>query len=410
MKGSTILSTLLSALLLLAVAGPLMNTNFVQEAKAFNLFPCEQASTTIKYRTGNGMGGAYLTATLHAAKTWNDVPAGSFLDSVTSGEVILVQAASLGLLNAPLGQTEWPPDNNPCDPSTGFMKYGIITLNIDLLGTAPFEKVQFVAAHEFGHAIGFEHTSTSSNPNADKTLMFASAAFNTYNIFVPTLDEVRGLQTMYGSGIAKTPQCYPFTTSGGSVTWTGTCSSTNAALPMTEKITVAGTNRAFASQSQLGQAMPSTEVALMMAKVKPNTAYRFSMGVHTTNNVADPTNRMATIELNNNGIVASYVNTGGTVTSTTIWSGTVSTTTTYFLEVLVEKSTTGLTSAAVYAYKDDGGGTTSPTFLGSARFTSGINWSTDSTMFFGTGVWTDSSSNPLSSYQVTEYYNRMRST
>ncbi len=120
---------------------------------------------------------------------------------------------------------------------------------------------------------------------------------------------------------------------------------------MIEKITVAGTHRAFASQSQLRQAMPSVEVALMMAKVKPTTTYRFSLGVHTENNVADPTNRMATIELNNDGIVASYVNTGGTVTSTTKWSGPVSSTTTYFLEVLVEKSTTGLTSAAVYAYK-----------------------------------------------------------
>ncbi len=29
-------------------------------------------------------------------------------------------------------------------------------------------------------------------------------------------------------------------------------------------------------------------------------------------------------------------------------------------------------------------------------------------MFFGTGVWTDSSSNPLPNYQVTEYYNRRR--
>lgn len=118
---------------------------------------------------------------------------------------------------------------------------------------------------------------------------------------------------------------------------------------------------------------------------------------------------MVTIELDNDGIKASYVNTGGGVTTTTIWSGTPSTTTRYFLEVVAEQSTTGLTTAAVYAYQDDGGGSTPPTYLGSARFTSGINWNTYNTMYFGTGVWTDNSSNPLSNYSVSEYYDRMRS-
>ncbi|HKU50075.1 MAG TPA: hypothetical protein VJP79_09000 [Nitrososphaera sp.] len=242
-------------------------------------------------------------------------------------------------------------------------------------------------------------------------MYFDSTPYDSYGIFAPTLDDIRGVtsSSLYGGGIAKTPQCFEHNSSGGDVIWTGTCSSSNAALPMTEKTTVAGTHRAFASQTNLGQVMPSVGAVLMTVKVKPTTAYRFSLGIHSTNNVADSTNRMATIELDNTGIKASYVNTGGTVSTTTIWSGTPSTSTTYFLEVVAVKSTTGLTVAGVYAYIDNGSGAVEPTFLGSAKFTSGINWNTYGTMHFGTGVWTDSSSNPLSNYQVSEYYNRMRS-
>lgn len=369
-------------------------------------YPCEHPSSTIKYETASRMSSSYLTPIRHAVKTWNDIPANIFLDSVTLGERIFIETADLGFFG-PLGQTAFL-NNQICNPTTGDLNTSTITLNTALLGTEGMEKRQAVAAHEIGHAIGLDHTGSSANAN--KALMYATIdQFNSYHVFVPTLDEIRAIQLVYDAGIAKTPQCYEHNSSSGDITYTGTCSSTNAALPMTERVTAAGTHRALASQTQNGQAMPSVEKVLMMTKVKPSTAYRFSLGVHSTNNVADSSNRMATIELNNNGITASYVNTGGSVTTTTLWSGTPSTSTTYFLMVLVEKSTTELTSAAVYAYKDDGGGSTPPTYLGSAKFTSGINWGTYSTMHFGTGVWTDSSSNPLSNYVVSEYYNRMRS-
>jgi hypothetical protein len=383
-----------------------MQSNYIQKADGYIAYPCEHPSSTILYRTSSGMSTGYLTPIRYAVATWNDVPSTMFLDATTSGERIFIEAASLGFFG-PLGQTAFL-NSQICNPSTGDLNTSTITLNTDLLAGAEMEKIQAVAGHELGHAIGLDHT--GSGTNAVKTLMYATIdQYNSYGIFVPTLDEIRAIQFVYGGGIAKTPECSEHNSSGGDIVYTGTCSSSNAALPMTEKVTTAGTHRAFASQTSGGQAMPSVGTVLMMTKVKPSTLYRFSLGIHSTNNVADSSNRMATIELDNDGIKVSYVNTGGTVTTTTIWSGTPSTTTTYFLEVVAEKSTTGLTAAAVYAYKDDGGGSTPPTYLGSARFTSGINWGTYSTMHFGTGVWTDSSSNPLSNYQVSEYYNRMRS-
>ncbi|WP_337862020.1 matrixin family metalloprotease [Nitrososphaera sp.] len=404
MRGAIFVGTLLSALLVLANIGPLTQMNPIQTAEAYALYGCRHPSSTINYRTDSGMSSGYLTPIRYAVVTFNDVPANFFLDAVTSGERIFINTADLGLFG-PLGQTAFA-NGQICDPGTGNLNTSTITLNTALLNGEGMEKRQAVAAHELGHAVGLAHTSNS------RTLMYSTIAFfDTYSIFVPTLDEIRGLQSisLYGGGIAYTPTCTPFNSSGGSITWSGTCSSSNAALPMTERITVAGTHRAFASQFATGQSMPSVGSVLMMAKVTPTTNYRFSLGIHSGSNVADPTNRMVTIELDNDGIKASYVNTGGGVTTTTIWSGTPSTTTRYFLEVVAEQSTTGLTTAAVYAYQDDGGGSTPPTYLGSARFTSGINWNTYNTMYFGTGVWTDNSSNPLSNYSVSEYYDRMRS-
>jgi hypothetical protein len=66
-----------------------------------------------------------------------------------------------------------------------------------------------------------------------------------------------------------------------------------------------------------------------------------------------------------------------------------------------------LKEAAVWAFKDDGSQTTAPTWLGKATFTPSGSWS--GTKYTGTGVWTDSGSNPKSDYQVKEFFNRQKS-
>lgn len=404
MKGRLSVGISISSILVLASILPLTQLSSIESAEAYQFLGCKHPSNTVKYRIQSGTSSSYVTAMHYAVVTWNDAPSGLFLDEVTSGEHIFLQTGSLGLFG-PLGITNWGSSGTDpiCHPTTGFLNAPKITLNIDRLNSAAFELGEAVAAHELGHAIGLAHT----GPGGEQALMYATSInYDSYGVFAPTLDDIRGVTstTLYGGGIAKTSQCIEHNSSGGDIVYTGTCG-----YPMTEKIITAGTHRAFASQTQNGQSMPSVGAVLMTVKVKPTTLYRFSLGIHSTNNVADSSNRMATIELDNNGIKASYVNTGGTVTTTTLWSGTPSTSTTYFLEVVAVKSTTGLTVAGLYAYQDNGGGQVEPTFLGSAKVNSGINWNTYSTMHFGTGVWTDSSSNPLSNYQVSEYYNRMRS-
>lgn len=244
----------------------------------------------------------------------------------------------------------------------------------------------------FGHGVGLDH------PGAVTTLMYSTnTSYTTYNIFVPVLDDIRGVQDWYGTPLS-TSECTTFN-QNGAVTYTGTCSGSNPALPMTETVTTAGVqNRAFASDSVSGQSLPSADTALITVKVKPNTLYRYSMGIHTDSNVANQASRFATIEIRDSNIVADWTS-GGVTQTSTIWVGTPSTTTTYFLELVVQNGK----PAAVYAYKDD----TSPTWLGKASFTPGLSWS--GTKYMGTGVWTDGTSNPKSDYTVSQYYDRLKS-
>mgnify|MGYP001549919227 CR=1 FL=1 len=227
--------------------------------------------------------------------------------------------------------------------------------------------------------------------------MYTDASnWSTYKIFVPTLDDIRGAQAVYGS-TTSTSECSTFTQSG-SVTYTGSCSAGSPALPMTVKVTTAGSgNRALATDSS-GSSLPSSNTVLMIAKVQPSTLYRFSQGIHTNSNVADGSSRYATVELDDGGIKAAWSDTLGLTETSTLWGTTPSTSTTYFLELVVENAN----SEAAYAYQDDGSASTPPTFLGKATFDTGTSsWS--GTKYFGSGAWTDSGSNPLSNYSVKEY-------
>lgn len=398
-----IVSTLLVMTGILAPLG----TNLMQSAEAYVRFSCSQQGPTITYRADSSVPSGYLSAIHLSMANWNNAPVNMFLDEVTSSEKITIKAATNGN-NGITAITSWPVAGR-CNPSTGYMNTPVtITLNTSYLDGYSNQQRQNTIAHETGHAIGLDHADSGvSDSDAQKTLMYSTNNnYVTYKIYVPVLDDIRAAQAWYGT-VTSTSECTEYN-QNGDVVYTGTCSSGSPALPMTEKVTTAGAgNRAFASQFSSGQSMPSVGTMLMMTKVQPSTLYRFSLGTHSGSNVADSFNRMATIELDNNGIYASYINTGGSVTTVTIWSGTPSTSTTYYLEVVVEQGSFS-TPTAVYAYKDDGGGTDAPTYLGSASFDSGVLWNSYS-MWHGTGVWTDSGSSPLSNYQVKEYYNRLQS-
>lgn len=385
--------TMFTMLSMLVLFGGLTAALNVEDANAYNL-KCAMASNTIKWNTLSALSSQDVTDANTAVANWSDMPVNVSFQKVTSGEVIDFTKVNEGN-NFITAHTD------PFTCSSGFMSTPeVITLNSYYTDSDSPEQRQNTMAHEFGHAIGLMH---STGTYAPETLMYVDATnWSTYKIFVPTLDDIRGAQALYGS-TTSTSECWTFTQSG-SVTYTGTCSSTNPALPMTEKVTTAGSgNRAFASDSPSGSSLPSSNTVVTIAKVQPSTLYRFSQGIHTNSNVADGTSRYATVELDNDGIKAAWSDSFGLTETSTLWSGTPSTSTTYFLELVAENAN----SEAAYAYQDDGGGSTPPTFLGKTTFDTGISsWS--GTKYFGTGAWTDSSSNPLSNYNVKEYDNRLK--
>ncbi|MEM3106199.1 MAG: hypothetical protein QXY14_04835 [Candidatus Nitrosocaldus sp.] len=216
---------------------------------------------------------------------------------------------------------------------------------------------QNTIAHELGHAVVGLGDNRDTSTNFKATLMYyTDISYTIYKIFAPTLDEIRGTQNIYGTTI-PTSTCTPFT-KNGSVTYNGTCSSDNPALPINLKVLRAGNNNyAFASQYSSSQALPTVGTVMMMTKVNANTPHHFSIGIHTTSNFGDPYNRMITVRLDKsvrNGVQTSYIDTGGNLKIEYLWRGTISTSSTYFLQIVIQQDSFS-SPAGVYAYLDDNG-------------------------------------------------------
>lgn len=393
MKIPTVTSILTISLLMTFTVILTLGSNSIQYADAYINDVCKRSSSTILWKNIS-LTATDLSDTKLAIANWNDAPVNMFLDEATTGEHIQLRSTSVG----GNGLAGWTLES--CSGGPYYTQASQVYINDYYTNSFPSQKRQNVIAHETGHAIGLEHSGTSTN--ALKTLMYTStSSYDNYSIFVPTLDDIRAATAHYGS-VTSTSECNEYN-SNGDIVYTGTCSGSNPALPMNEKVLITGSqNRAFASQYSTGQSFPSVGTVLMTTKVDPNTLYRFSTGIHTNTNVADGASRFATIEVDNSNIKAAWSYLGVTQLAT-IWVGTPSTTTVYFLEIVVQNGK----PAAAYAYKDDNGGSTPPTYLGSATFTPGLSWS--GSKYYGTGVWTDDSLNPASNYDVTSYYNRLKS-
>ena len=361
--------------------------DFGGEAYGYNLFPCNQNSIVTWAEETS------LTATNRADLDLalfniNSIPANVFFtedDTDTDLVVKEIFEAVPTLGGRAMLVCAFPPL---------FEKEGSIAINTFNTDSYPSQKRQAIWAHELLHGLGLDHSGNTTS--TETSLMHASIEmYNSHKIFVPVLDDINGLQAIYGE-TPSTPQCN-FSSNNGQITYTGTCSSENSALPMTEEVLTSDSgHRTFAYDKSTGDSLPSSGTALFTTKVTSDTLYRFSTGIHTNTDVSDSDNRFATIELDNDGIKAV---TSNFIPVTTISGSSPQVGTTYFLELVVQEGK----DAVAYAYEDNGTPTVQPTFLGSATFATSGSWS--GTKFFGTGVWTDNTSNPKSNYDVDFYSN-----
>jgi hypothetical protein len=386
----------LSVVFILGIIATLdvIGTNPVQQASAYVTTGCYFGSSTVTWRAGANLTSTYATDLRYAIADHNNDGTNVFFDEVTSGGNLIAytwnhpETTARGVTFLPAG----------CSGSYGSSTVSVL-INDPVVSGFTSQKRQATWSHELGHALGLDHP-TGSGTNYEATNMKPTAtSYDTYGIFYPVLDDIRGIASIYGMS-TSTSQCNTSTQSG-SVTYTGTCSSSNPALPMTEKVTTAGSsNRAFAYDSTTS--LPSVGTILITSKVQPNTLFRFSTGVHTNTNVADGGSRYGTIEVDNDGFKAAWSFLGLTQTAT-ISSSTPSTTTIYFLELVMQDGK----SASAHVYQDNGGGSTPPTYIGKATFTPSGSWT--GTKYTGTGVWTDSGSNPKSDYTVSQHFNKQKS-
>lgn len=389
---NVLIATLAIAILGVASVGNNLGLDQDQNAYGYGTIWCKWGSSTVTWKAGANYSSTNYGDTKLAIANINDVGSSLFLDETTgTPNINYYNWSDLNNLGWN-GYTSISRVGSTCASATVF-------ISNPATGGFSSQQRQNTIAHETLHAVGLDHTPSDSSWKT--SLMYPTAAnYNDHNIFVPTLDDIRALQSgsSYGSA-TSTSQCNTSVQSG-SVTYTGTCSSGNPALPMTEKVTTAGSaNRAFAYDSSTS--LPSL-TTLITTKVQPNTVYRFSTGVHTNTNVADGGSRYGTIEVDNDGFKAAWSFLGLTQTAS-IGTATPSTTKTYFLELVLQDGKT----AAAYVFEDNGSASTAPTFIGKATFTPSGSWS--GTKYTGTGVWTDSGSNPKSDYQVKEHFNRQKS-
>lgn len=344
--------------------------------------PNPNFATFCKWTTGSLL---YKSSNLTATDTtdwnlvipnWNDVPSGATL-SKFSGSTNIVYYS----VNNP--NVSWDGlTSYTCNGSGNFVSPVNIYINDHFTNGYGREERQSVIAHETGHSLGLAHTTGATLMNG--FTCGTGSRWCTYSIFVPVLDDINGVQNLYGSTsttAAKT--CVVSTADTPSCTYGG-----SNGYPIQLKVSSAATGAyAFTYPGGSAVSLPSSNTLMMLGQVTPNTLYRYSMGIYTATNPYNTSNRFMTIEVDNTGF-----NLVGS-SSTSIGSTTPSTGTTYVLELVAEN---GL-PAAGYVF------TSSGTYIGTATLSPSLGWSTS--VYYGHGVWTDTSSNPASNYSVNAWYN-----
>jgi len=347
----------------------------------------------IKYYNSPQLSSADTPSVNFAALAWSDVPT-----MLTITQMFSQSLAEITITSISDPSKTWDGLTTPVCVSgiTITLNDYILNqeINVNQLATGYQDLAMSVAAHEMGHAFGLDHS------QVPQSLMWhSSSRYFSYRIFVPVVDDVRALASLYGwakdtgfpnevyptssppcSSLPCYPQYYLIIPNSGSGTW---------------------------SQTYASSPLPNTYIAIMFAYVTPLTLYRFHMGWEKTSN--DPTNmlnRFATLELDNDGAEFVSVTNGGAITNIFTFSGgnIISAFNSYFLELLVECCNE--LKATAFAFQGSmSTGNGGETFIGSFDSGSGVIDGWTNANLFDTSVWTDSSSSPASSYSVDHFWN-----
>lgn len=353
---------------------------------------CVYPSSTITWKNVS-LTSQHLTDTRIAIAFWNDIGANFFLDATTG-------TGNINYYSVDRSDVDWaglgaPPGN--CSGGV-YSGSGSATLNSYYLGSNR-DLIQATAGHETGHALGLEHTQSALQGASGRELMWPIVGTS---IIAPTLDDIRAVQTKYGTR-TSTSQCNEWNTNGD-VTYTGTCSGTNPALPMTEKVTTSASNsKAVATTSSSTTSLPSNGAFVMTAIVKANTVNKFIMGAFTNTDISNTLNRFMAIEMSSDGFYLMSSSGSGYV-RTQIHSSAPTVGQEYFLELVIRDGQ----SSRGYVFKNNGSATDPPDSVGSvATNTAAMAWSTS--VYYGSGVWQTSAAQPKPDYTISKYYNLLRS-
>ena len=378
---------------------------------------CTQPSPMqITYYSGTSASDSYQVPL--AAESWNDMPAMIHLSSIaSSGSAAITVASTLDPSRLFLGITftAGNPDllltcsnGNVNDPTQIIISdYYVSQEEANSTKIFGFQLSDndfrvHILAHELGHAIGLAHSQVLCS------LMYESLDNIKYcgqGVYFPVVDDIKGAAMLYGWAFDASFASQSVS-GNGKVSWEGngfcvTCPPVDLQVlsPSTSSVKVYNNS-----------ALPSTNIAIMMAYVTPQALYRFNIGWQTNFSPFI----FSTLELDNDG--AKLVYEEGTCCAVINLNSSFSpqASSSYFLELVVEQqSGSAAPTTHAYVYQGNIASTNGAEYFdghsshlmafSTPIVTSFATWA-DAASFDGS-VWTDSSSNPPSGYNLDHFWN-----
>lgn len=283
----------------------------------------------------------------------------------------------------------------------GCINAATVTLNSYWLSgyvVTPLEHRVNVIAHEFGHVMGLEHVT-----NMDALMYGDHDVFQSRPYIVPVYDDLKGIWYAYNTN-PRSP--WPDTSVSGSASVTRDAQG----YPSSASVSAAGSNTyAFASTAYT--VVPSTwRVSYIFAYADLNVDYRASTCVCWLKNPTAQQDRLYDLEIAGDQFLVTYSKADGTLGSYWLCKDGVCTAPVtgkqYALELVVYNEDQGGLPYA-YAYVHDRADATEVVHGGCANggnCITGTKWRFDGSQSyaFGSGVWTDTSGNPLSKVSYGE--------